>query len=120
MVPIPIESLKNDRPSAVSRTAGVIFERSGAKRKARPSAAAGRVRLRTQRTSSRMKSSGISLRVTASIPLETPSMMMLPVTPRTTHCQSREEKGSEISAPKALPATFGSVVAISPTIDLKT
>ena len=116
-----MDSLKKANPSAVSTTAGVILAKSGLNRKVRPGPAPpGSVRLRTQSTSSRMNNSGIRRRATASMPLDTPSMMMLPVTPSTTHCQSSDDTGFETSAPKAAPAAFGSVVEISPDSALNT
>jgi hypothetical protein len=120
MQPMPIESLKKARPSAVRTTAGVIFARSGLNRKLSPALAPGSVRLRAQSTSSRMKSSGINLRVTASMPLATPNMMMLPVTASTTHCQSSELSGLATSSANTAPATCRSVVAICPAMALKT
>ena len=66
-----------------------------------------------------MNSNGTSRRVTASIPFETPNMMMPPVTASTTHCQARTVSGDETSLPKAAPATFGSTVETSPDIALK-
>jgi hypothetical protein len=46
-------------------------------------------------------------------------MMMLPVTPSTTHCQSNDESGFETSLPKTSAATLGSVVEISPEIGVE-
>ena len=114
MVPMPSDSLKKARPSAVSATAGVILEKSGWNRKASPLPAPSSVRLRTHSTSNRMNSSGTSRRVTASIPFDTPNMMMPPVSASTTHCQASTVSGEETSAPNAAPATFGSIVEISP------
>ena len=66
-----------------------------------------------------MNSSGTSRRVTASIPFDTPNMMMPPVRASTTHCQASTVSGDETNLPKTAPATFGSTVDTSPDKALK-
>ncbi|MNH30617.1 hypothetical protein D3C79_909230 [compost metagenome] len=116
---MPMESLKKASPMAVSTTPAVTLEKSGENRKFSPSLAPGRVRLRMPITSSRMKSTGISRLVTASIPFDTPISNMPPISASTSHCQSRLCKGSVMSELKAAPVTAGSVERISPLAALK-
>ena len=90
MVPIPTDNLKNERPIAVRTVAHVTFEKSGLNKKLNPSPAPGSVTLRMHTRIRIAKSSGISVLVTLSIPLETPFIMIAPTIARTAHCQNRD------------------------------
>ncbi len=75
MVPMPIESEKKAWPSATSMVEGVIFAKSGRRKKRIPSAAPGSSSERTASTMSAPKSSGMSSRADRSIPFCTPRAM---------------------------------------------
>jgi len=119
MVPMPTDSLKNDRPIATSTVAHVTLLKSGRNRKTSPSLAPGSVRLRTMTISSRTNSAGTSRFVIRSMPFDTPAMMMAAIMASTSHCQSSDCTGLLISPLKAAAVTCGSTDESWPNAALK-
>ena len=86
IVPIPREREKKAWPRAAEHTDASIFEKSGLKRYASPSAAPGSVTARTAMMTMRTKSIGIITLPNFSIPLFTPEMTIRAVISRKMVC----------------------------------
>ena len=117
---MPIDSLKNASPMAVSTTGAVILCHSGRNKKASPAGAPGSVRLKPHSSSSSANSSGISFLVSASIPLVTPNSKMPPMNASTAHCHSSDCTGSPVRASNAAWVAAGSRVNRLPPSALAT
>ena len=117
---MPMESLKNASPIAVSTTEAVILPKSGLNKNASPSAALSSDKLKAHSSSKSKNKIGISFLVMASMPFVTPISKMEPMNASTPHCHNTDCSGSLMSAAKAASVTWRSLLNMEPRSALTT